>query len=258
MVAFLNEEGNEIENDTLLVIPTLPYVPKNEAHEQINAILQPLIGEKQRDWYDNHFYRCLPMMIGNQYGFVIRAEKDFSVFWNGGNSVEDVIVTSDEHLNKIQSCYSHFGYGTVLIEHKWILRTPPKVNLMTVQPPNWFKRGIHHQTGIIETDNLRRNFIFNLKITEPNLQINFTKGEPIACFILLPRFFVENFSIKFADDIYSKEQIDFEFSSQAKAWQKLIDTNDKTRNHYRRGEDYGGNPFRHHQQSLSKKCPKDE
>ena len=182
----LNSEGNEVPENLILITPW----NLSTTNEKINEIIQPLVGQRKRDWFEPQTYKCLALQIGNQYGFVIKAEQDFSVVWNGGEHTTDVIVDksikSEDNPSLIQDQKSHFGSGIVIIENKWILRTPPKVNLMTVQPPNWFKRGIAHMTGVIETDNLRRNFIFGLKITEPNLKIEFKKGEPIACFIVLP------------------------------------------------------------------------
>ena len=53
--------------------------------------------------------------------------------------------------------------GVVTIQNRFTFRTPPDVNLMTINPPNYWIDGIQHMTGVIETDNLRRDFTFNLK-----------------------------------------------------------------------------------------------
>jgi hypothetical protein len=245
----INSPGNEVPDWKLLVIP---YQDPDVTIERIENILKPLAGEKQRDWYDPHFYRCLPMLIGNQYGFALYAEKDFSVIWNGGNKPEDTKITIDEAVSgDIQHIKSHFGYGTITIENRWLMRTPPGVNFMTVQTPNVFKRGVHMMTGVIETDNLRRNFIFNLKITEPNHQIFFQKGEMLASFILLPRYYVDKFSIAYANDIYSREQIDLEFMN-CEEHGRLRESPDSPENHYRRGVDAFENPFPDHQSFIKK------
>lgn len=253
----LNSEGNEVPENLILITPW----NLSTTNEKINEIIQPLVGQRKRDWFEPQTYKCLALQIGNQYGFVIKAEQDFSVVWNGGEHTTDVIVDksikSEDNPSLIQDQKSHFGSGIVIIENKWILRTPPKVNLMTVQPPNWFKRGIAHMTGVIETDNLRRNFIFGLKITEPNLKIEFKKGEPIACFIVLPRFYIENFSIHQTQEMFGIEQAELELSlnmevdasRQRGEWDR-----------YLRGLDYQENPepFQFHQTSLKKKCPQKE
>ena len=45
---------------------------------------------KTREWFDANFYRCLPLTIGNQYGFIIKSEFDFSFIWDGGLSNESI------------------------------------------------------------------------------------------------------------------------------------------------------------------------
>ena len=57
-------------------------------------------------------------------------------------------------------------------------------------------------TGVIETDNIRRDFTFNLKITVPNLKISIRKGDPLGAFLPIPRNFVESFDIKLVQDIF--------------------------------------------------------
>jgi len=244
----INSEGKEIPENTLLLIP---YLTGEEEKQRCLELLQPLVGEKKRDWMSGSMFRCLPMLISNQYGFVIRAENDFSVLWNGGNTPDDVEVFHDQQWNDVQEYKSHFGWATVTIEHRWLLRTPLGVNLMTVQPPNWFKRGVHHMTGVIETDNLRRNFIFNLKITEPDLLIHFKKGEPIASFILIPRYFVDSFSLHFADEFYTPDEIATELSS-GDEHERLRSIPGSPENHYRRGVDAFENPFSDHQVFIRK------
>src|SRR6184192_2478824 len=83
----------------------------------IDLVVQPLKGKTQRRWFIPHAYFCLPLVIGNQYGFAIRSLKDFSVIWNGKNNKEDILVKIMDHGKHpgYQSISSHFGMGTVTI-----------------------------------------------------------------------------------------------------------------------------------------------
>ena len=75
----INQVGYEIPDKTMIIVPHADYI--NE--EKINNIFESLSGKVSRDWFNTHFTYCLPLAIANQYGFIIKAENDFSVIWSG-------------------------------------------------------------------------------------------------------------------------------------------------------------------------------
>jgi len=252
----INESGAEIPEKTMVVLPEY-----GKSKERISKLLEPLAGQRRRDWFNSHFYYCLPLAIGNQYGFVVRAETDLTVRWNGGDANTDVTVDWHKVENPIQNYEGHFGSGIFTVQNNWHIRTPIGVNIMTINPPNFFKRGITHMTGVVETDNLRRDFTFNLKITEPNLDIHFRKGEPIGAFVMVPRHFADEFSMVYADEMFSEEQITAE-AATVREFSRLRGNEDKTKPHeagrlYFRGLDAWGNPFPEHQIAVGRNKPED-
>jgi hypothetical protein len=62
-------------------------------------------------------------------------------------------------------------------------------------------------TGVIETDNLRRDFTFNIRCTRPNYEVKINKGDFIGCVLPIPRYFSDNFELKMGEDIFTPEQI---------------------------------------------------
>lgn len=232
---------------------------ENSEFENSNElVILPLKGINKRDWFVNHAYFCLPLVIGNQMGFGIKSLKTFSVEWNGGDSKNDTIVEildngdypSHQHIN------SHFGMGTITIQNRFTFRTPLGINLMTINPPNYWIDGIQHMTGVIETDNLRRDFTFNLKITRKNEKIIVNKGELIGCVIPTPRYFIDSFSLERGEDIFTKEEIEEERLAM-KDFGIERATKDVKKPHgngrrYFNGEDVYGCPFHDHQKKLDK------
>lgn len=227
-----NNDGNTIPNDRLL-----------------NILKKP---SKKRDWFDSHFYRCLPLTIGNQYGFVISLDFDFSFQWNGGHKEEDIFFTFGEGVHTgYPRIDSHFGHGILTINTPFFLRTPPGINLMTINPPNYVIPNITVMTGVIETDNLRRSFTFNLKIQIPNIQVTVPAGTPLAAFIPVPRYFCDEFSLEFAENIFTKEIIDEELQAEVDTAKYRTEVESKLKNrvgrHYFLGTDVYGNKFKDHQ-----------
>lgn len=221
--------------------------------ERIDNIISK--SPKKRDWFSPTFYRCLPLAIGNQYGFIIKSEFDFVFNWNGEESPDAITFyfneSEEELLKKYPRVESHFGHGIITVNPPITLRTPPGVNLMTINPPNYVIPNITVMTGVIETDNARRNFTFNLKIQIPNIQIHIPAGTPLAAFIPIPRYYSDSFELVSAEKIFDKDIIDEEFKAMedANIHRATIEPTLplKAGRQYFRGEDVYGNKFPDHQ-----------
>jgi hypothetical protein len=208
----INQPGYEIPDQTLIIVPHFDFMNK----ERIDNIFEPLTGKVSRDWFNTHFTYCLPLTIANQYGFIIKSERDFSILWDGNVSLDAMHIEyldEQEYTDPGQSLLNHFGSGIFTVANRFHIRTPIGVNLMTIQPPNMPKDGIMHMSGSVESDNVQRDFTFNIKVTRPNEKIYFKKGDPIGAFIPIPRYFADGFTVKLASEIYPQEVIDNEIES---------------------------------------------
>ena len=222
-------------------------------------VVEPLKGNFKREWFVQHAYRCPPLMLGNEHGFIIKSLYNFKAIWDGGEWLDAVkIEIQDENYERerFQIISSHFGMGTITIQNRFTFRTEPGVNLMTINPPNFYIDGIQHMTGVIETDNLRRDFTFNLKITRPNHWITVEKGTPIGCVLPYPRHFIDNFQIKNAKDVITPEAIEIERQAMRDFGHERnhVDSNKPHRvgRRYHNGEDVYGNKFNEHQRRLGR------
>lgn len=196
---FINSPGYDVPLDSIVIVPR-PDVSKND-YEKIICSLK---NNKKRDWFTSHFYYCLPLVIGNQYGFLIKSSRDFEAVWDGSDNPANITFLDDDDYS-VQSIINGFGHGIITIQNKFSIRTPVGINIMTIQPPNMFIPGCSSMTGVVESDNLRRDFTFNLKITVPNFKIRIKRGDPVGAFIPIPRNFVDNFILKDVLDVFSKE-----------------------------------------------------
>jgi hypothetical protein len=195
----LNDPSYEVPENTIIVVP---HALDNDGFYK--EIVEPLKGNLKRDWFTSHFYYCLPLTIGNQYGFMIKSLIDFDAIWDGTESNPIITFIDNSNSNK-QIIQTGFGSGIITIQNRFALKTPIGINLMTIQPPNMFIPGCVSMTGVIETDNIRRDFTFNLKVTVPNLKISIRKGDPLGAFLPIPRNFVEGFDLKFIQDLFPIE-----------------------------------------------------
>jgi hypothetical protein len=238
--------------DKTIAIFTDPYKTLFHSTEKnrLNNIIEK--SPKKRDWFTPHFYRCLPLLIGNQYGFIIKSEFDFSFVWDGreeNDSIKFEFGINSE--NQFPVISSHFGSGIITINPPFILRTPPGVNLMTISPPNFIIPNVTVMTGVVETDHIRSNFTFNLKVQIPNIKVDVKAGTPLAAFIPIPRYYADSFELKHAEDIFSQEIIDEELQANLDAFTFRSGPEKELPNSvgrlYFRGEDIYKNKFPDHQ-----------
>lgn len=247
---YINDKGYEVPENTILVVP---HAVDHDGF--YTEILKPLKGNPKRDWFNAHFYYCLPLSIGNQYGFVIESLRDFEITWSGGKSDVEITFLNDDNNNK-QVVKGGFGSGIITVQNMFALKTPPGINLMTIQPPNMFIPGCVSMTGVVETDQIKRDFTFNIKVTVPNLKITVKKGDPLGAFIPIQRHFVDNFDARLVTDIFDRELHVSEVQESVNLGNER-DTIDKEKPHmsgrrYFNGINFDGTQYPDHQKRVPK------
>jgi hypothetical protein len=171
-----------------------------------------------RTWMDTAHqrapYRCLPLVIANQAGWLIPCPVSFCAYWDGGPGKEHVQILFDQPAGKadlsdlfapivvsadvvnpaIQGdarISSHFGSGIVTFSIPYLFRSPPGINLWVKGPTNCIKDGVQPLEGVVETDWLPATFTMNWKLTRPHNSVRFERGEPICMVVPVPRGLAE-------------------------------------------------------------------
>lgn len=163
------------------------------------------VASPKRKWMDEyvHMYRCLPMTIANQNGWVIPSPCDIHVVWFGGQDTKSMHFWLDKQFNVEKSWVKcHFVGGVITFEFDFVIKTNPGTNLIIRGAPNFFIDGVTPLEGVVETDWLNFSFTMNWRMTQPNKVVTFKKGDPI-CFIQpIPHSYAESFSfdIEFMED----------------------------------------------------------
>jgi Family of unknown function (DUF6065) len=162
-----------------------------------------------RDWMNatdqRYAYRCLPLVIANQAGWVIHNPATFTAWWDGGPLQADLHIEfapSPDGASTEPSAgalagvrtdpiASQFGSGILTFSLPYLFRTPRAVNLWVKGPCNWFKDGAHPLEGVVETDWLPAAFTMNWKLTRPHYPVRFERGDPICMVVPVPRGLAE-------------------------------------------------------------------
>jgi len=209
------------------------------------------IPGKKRKWFTNHAYFCLPLSMGNQHGFIIKSMHDVLLRWQGRDSQGSLSVFTDSIWEESPQTFdSHFGSGIVTVQMHFTLRTPKGVNLMVKEPPNFILDGLTVLNAVVETDQLRRDFTYNIKVSEPNKDIFIPKGTPLASIIPYPRFFHDDFEVEVLKDKNKLKTFrdTLNYFNQERAIEYKQSGKPSLR--YMNGEDIFGNEFFEHQKSL--------
>lgn len=179
---------------------------KAEAQQQqtviaytMNPALQPPIipAPATRQWMDDtsqHFaYRCLPMVIANQAGWLLLNTQTFWVTWDGGNEIDSLVIEYIDCDDAPQPAISHFGHGILTFHIPYLFRTSPGFNLLARGPANTPKDGIYALEGVVETDWSTSTFTMNWKLTRPGTVL-FERGEAICMIVPQRRGELEAFN----------------------------------------------------------------
>jgi hypothetical protein len=168
----------------------------------------PLERAWMDQWPDRAPYRCLPLTIANQYGWLIRNSISFTAVSDGGLAQDGLRLDFRPSAPSQQTVVSAFGWGVVDVFHSYqpvgfisslfgggvvtfnipyLFRTPPGINLWVKGPTNWIKDGAQALEGVIETDWVVASFTMNWKLTRPHYPVRFERGEPICMVVPVPR-----------------------------------------------------------------------
>jgi hypothetical protein len=140
----------------------------------------------RREWMDKlhggFAYRCLPLVMANQLGWVVRGPIGAEAVWSGGADASHLAVTPLESTPEPQRAMigSHFGGGIVTVSLPWLFRTPPGVALWVGGVPNRPTPGAFPLEGVIETAWSPYTFTMNFKLTDAGRSVFFDPGEPLC------------------------------------------------------------------------------
>jgi len=250
------DNGPVVPEKTIAYFPIIPSKGlKPFDLKNLHLFLNPLNKNHKRNWFNPHFYKCLPLAIGNMQGFVFSLPYNFNILWNGGDKIEDLTINYDEDFKPYENMnfiypVSEFGSGILTIHFPLTLKTPPGVNLMTIAPPNFPTPGLSPMTGVVESDNIRFTFTLNVKVDLPNTKIIVLANTPLVGIIPIPRYFCDSFKLQNAYDIFDENIIKEEMSvvmQHNNSRTKQNKNNLKADKTYYNGKDIKGNIFKDHQ-----------
>jgi hypothetical protein len=139
----------------------------------------------RRDWMDATFkrlaYRCLPLVTGNQAGWVIRSPCSFRAVWSGKQDNRGIRIAYDsDAAARAPIAVSHFGGGILTFVLPWLFRTSPGYGLLVRGPTNEPKEHVVALDAIVETDWAPYTFTMSWRLLHADTPVRFVQGEPIC------------------------------------------------------------------------------
>lgn len=138
--------------------------------------------------------RCLPMLIANQSGWLLRNRCAFTATWVGEENGVDVNIAPDKRDMGQFVPLSHFGNGIITWHLPMLFRTPAGYNLLVRGPANYPKDAISPLEGVVETDWASATFSMSWKFTRKLMPVRFEVDEPICMIVPQRRAELEEFA----------------------------------------------------------------
>lgn len=180
----------------------------------------------KRDWMDatpqKFAYRCLPLVMANQSGWVVRCPIGFKASWNGGIDLDTLkLEFQDGPATAKTQVASNFGMGIITFRLPWVFRTPKGIGIWVRGPSNHWMDSLSPLEGLVETDWSPSSFTMNWKITKRNSPIWFKKGDPICHLVPFPLDLLESMEPQFKSiDENPELKADFEAFAQQR-WNQI-------------------------------------
>ena len=139
----------------------------------------------RRHWMDElpHAYKCLPLVVANQWGWQVLCPTDVVATWDGRPGLEGLRVEVPPQF--VPAIKSQFGAGIITFSPPWLFRTPPGWDLYLKGPSNRWKPNCVPLEGVIETWWLNYTFTLNWKLVQPGTVV-FRQGESLGQLLPVP------------------------------------------------------------------------
>ncbi|MEC4763823.1 DUF6065 family protein [Mycobacterium sherrisii] len=224
-----------------------------------------------REWMGHHANRCLPMLIANQSGWIIKNNAQFSARWDGGS--DNFAIEFQFEDADVADAYSEalatgagvvpgspafpkavFGEGIMTWILPFLFRTPPGYNLLVRGPANHPKHGIAPLEGLVECDWTPAPFSMSWRFTAPDAWVTFEPGEPICMLVPQRRAELEEFQPR----IQPLADADPDLQQQFEDWRNGVKANPPRGGYslsYFKGVRPDGTPAPQHQTRLRLQPP---
>ena len=145
----------------------------------------------QRHWMDElpHAYKCLPLVVANQWGWQILCPTEVVVTWDGNPGQGGLRVEVAPQFEP--AIKSQFGGGIVTSRLPGSFARPPGWDLYLKGPTNRWKPNCVPLEGVIETWWLNYTFTLNWKLVQPGTVV-FRQGESLGQLVPVPHLTFED------------------------------------------------------------------
>lgn len=184
----------------------------------------------RRDWMDNTTQsfanRCLPLVIANQIGWVVRLGRGFEAKWGGKIDTASMSVKFAEKGPKTveRQVSGHFGHGVLTFVLPWLFRTPKGVGLLVRGVPNQPIENALPLEGFVETDWAPYPFTMNWKITGRNKSVWFRPGDIVCTLTPMSVAAMESLTPRIGD-LNEEPELKKQFTEFEKSRGKILEEN---------------------------------
>lgn len=149
---------------------------------------------RDRDWMaesrEQSFDKCLPILLANQAGWIMKNPVTFRAVWNGHPDPYHLLIVFEGDTPDDRVC-SQLGCGVLTFRIPYLFQTPPGLDLWVKGPSNYIKDGAQPVESMVEADHAPLRLDMHWKLTRYKKAVRFEKGEPICMIVPVSRGLAE-------------------------------------------------------------------
>ena len=131
-------------------------------------------GQKARGWFSERAQHCRPLFAANRFGWDFVLPGPLKYRWSGGLDIDDVVILDGQEFAS-----SHFADGTITLDPRYRVQTPPGLHTLLMPVPNQDHDFFTSMSAIVETDVVGYPFFLTIKLTRPG-EFTIPAGTPVA------------------------------------------------------------------------------
>lgn len=185
-----------------------------------------------RQWMDDFphgfAYRCIPLLSGNQLGWVARCPVGFAAVYRDESYQAGIELRYDSDPERWKHrIMGHFGRGVLTFSLPWLFRTAPGYGLLVRGMNNFAKPGAQALDAFVETDWAFSTFTMNWRLLEKGREVRFEPGDPVCQILPYPKELIERFRCREVP-ISTNVELHAQYQQWSRSRREFIDRKDRS------------------------------
>ena len=131
----------------------------------------------KRDWMPSAVYNCMPLVLGNSFGYGVYFEEDISFIWDGDVRNPSRVIKGEKFVGPDR------GAGSVSFHTNLLFKTDENTSLLTMPVPNQPIKDATTLTTILSSSFFTQLLPIVWQLEKPNKEYFVPAGSYVGCIL---------------------------------------------------------------------------